>query len=279
MPRALIIAAAVALSLGIAAPARADTQASATLSDIQIRLVDLDPSDGIAPSMSFADGVGSYASATARSLTYPPKAGQSTLFGAGPFGAVSSAADATSTGARASVAGDVFTGSGTFQATSFSNLAALGQATGNACIGDSGCEPRFILSPETALHVSGIATLSSAAGDDDRAYAVVILAMDYDVPGGQVSNGYAEVGAGRFDTPFALTHDIVPMSIQLINDSTEPLLGSLSIDVYATSDSQLDAPPSTAPEPAGAALAGLGCLTLMAASRLRRRSVRTDARP
>ena len=271
MPRALIFAAAAALSLGIAAPARADTQASATLSDLQIRLVDLDPADGIAPSITFTAGTPDYAFATASTI-YLQESERSSLNGAGPFGALSAMANADRTGATSSLAGDPFTGAAQLQATAFSSLGAQGQATGKACTGNFTCVPRFELSPETALYVSGIGDVSAAAGDRDFADAAIALTIDQGTPSGQNSGLRIVADAGELD-PF-MTHDTAPMAAQFINDTALPAFATLTLYAYASADSQRDAPPPMVPEPAGAELVGAGGLRLMAASRLRDRAAR-----
>jgi PEP-CTERM motif len=57
-----IRAACAALMAVVAAPAFADTAASARLANMHFELIDLRPKDGIAPSMTFMDGLGSVVS-------------------------------------------------------------------------------------------------------------------------------------------------------------------------------------------------------------------------
>jgi hypothetical protein len=273
MPRALLIAAAAALSLGVAAPARADTQASATLSDILIRLVDLDPNDGITPSLTFLGNSDGTVSTTARSWGDPPNAQQSIRSSAAPFGAVSTTAKSTASGAAGTVAGDFFAGTGSLQAASFSGHAAFGTAVGFACIGDADgpheFEAPFLLSPETALYITANGVVDATADDDINEYAYGIILM---------GNSGIEAGAGRSFLPPERGHYEGALAAQWVNDSTTPVQDIFTMVAYAAADSTSDAPPSTVPEPAGAALAGVGCLLLMATSRLRGRAVLSRSR-
>ena len=266
MPRALILAAAAVLSLGAGASARADTHASATLSDILIRLVDLDPNDGIAPSLTFLGNSDGTVSATTRSWGNPPNAQQSIRSSAAPFGAVSTTAKSTASGTAATVAGDFFAGTGSLTASSSSSHAGFGTAVGFATIGDADgpheFEAPFVLSPETALYVTAYGVVDGAADDDVNEYAYGIILM---------GNTGFEAGAGR--SPPARTHYEGSLATQWVNDSSAPLQDIFTMVVYAAADSTFDAPPSTIPEPGGAALAGVGGLLLMAASRLRGRTV------
>ena len=266
MPRALLIAAAAALSLGLAAPARADTQASATLSDILIRLVDLDPNDGIAPSLTFLGNSDGTVSTTARSWGDPPNAQQSIRSSAAPFGAVSTTAKSTASGTSGTVAGDFFAGTGSLTASSFSGHAGFGTAVGFATIGDADgpheFEAPFVLSPETALYITAYGVVDGSADDHVNEYAYGIILM---------GNTGIEAGAGW--PPFARSHYESALAAQWVNDSASSVQYIFTLDAYAAADSTLDAPPSTIPEPGGTALAGVGGLLLMAASRLRGRTV------
>jgi len=270
MPRALILAAAAALSLGVVAPARADTHASATLSDILIHLVDLDPNDGITPSLTFLGNSDGTVSTTTRSWGNPPNAQQSIRSSAAPFGAVSTTAKSTASGAAATVAGDFFAGTGSLTASSFSDHAGFGTAVGFATIGDADgpheFEAPFVLSPETALYITADGVVDGSVDDDVNEYAYGIILM---------GNTGIEAGAGW--PPFALSHYERALAAQWINDSASSAQYIFTLDAYAAADSTLDAPPSTIPEPAGAALAGAGCLLLMAASRRRGRAARARA--
>jgi hypothetical protein len=266
MSRALLVAAAAALSLGVAAPARADTQASATLSDIMIRLVDLDPNDGITPSLTFQGNSDGTVSTTTRSWGNPPNAQQSIRSSAAPFGAVSTTAKSTASGTAGAVSGDFFAGTGSLQASSFSTHVGFGTAVGFATIGDADgpheFEAPFVLSPETALYVTAYGVVDGTADDDVNEYAYGIILM---------GNSGFEAGAGW--PPFARSHYEGALAAQWVNDSTSSLQDIFTMVAYAAADSTLDAPPSTIPEPGGAVLASAGCLLLMATSRLRGRAV------
>jgi hypothetical protein len=280
MPRDLILAAAASLFLGVAGPAHADAQASATLGDIRLQLVDLDPADGIAPSLTFLDSSNAVALAAAYALAYPPRADESRQASAGPFGSVSAGATATGSGATTTVTGD-FTVGATMRASASSSLAALGKGVSMASIGDQtgsqALQPRFMLSPETALYVSGIGEVDAAASDQDDAFAIVLLALNSGGAGAP-SGGSIEVDAGKLDQPPFVGHYEAFLAAHYINDSTVAVLGDLSLVASARADSQLDAPPSPAPEPGEAELAALGGLLVLAASGQRRRVLGANGR-
>ena len=159
------IAAACAVGLMLQSTfAFADAIATASFSNIKVELLDLDPGDGIAPSVTF------YGVSAAQAITdYGPdnQANRGWNYGTTSFGAVSNTAPASPwNGSSGSFSGDVYAGTGLAIATGratglqgpYGAVAdGLGEVefAGVSAPTDTG----FLLSPHTELVISGFADL------------------------------------------------------------------------------------------------------------------------
>ena len=170
-PAGVLVAAALVVA---AFPASATTGASATavLSDMQLRLVDLAPDDGIAPAITFTPGT-TFIQAIAggqnlyQDLPDPFSAGAESL------------ANGQGT-ATASLAGDVHGAGATITIT-----------TGATAAGDSGAAPNetdafvffgetgFTLSPHTEVEFIGAATVAADVADVPRTRADASVAFNF----------------------------------------------------------------------------------------------------
>ncbi len=142
----------------------ADASATASFSNIAFELIDLDPGDGIAPSVTF-NGVSSVQAFT--DFTATNQTVQVLSSGATSFGPVSATSPASpNNGASASFVGDVYAGTGTATASAWARgieapFNALSLGAGETIFGDNGAPTTtgFVLSPHTELIISGLADL------------------------------------------------------------------------------------------------------------------------
>lgn len=261
------IAAAIA-SLA-AMPAVAST-ATATLTDFHIELVDLDPNDGIAPSLTFQDVLGG--SFIAAESGAPGHVLTDTHQGGAPFGAATSSSTHGAASALSSFTGDPRApgAGGSASATASTGLAGLYGAS-TVQLGDGAIYAPFTLSADTRLVITADASASALSTFTDPhadTWASVFLKLTDATGTGSVSTdtAIAEQFAMTGGTPSATT-DTRQITISFENLSGADLGGIFygSIDAYAA-----DLSPSAVPEPGGLPLlaAGLGVL----AWRLRRRA-------
>lgn len=287
--RHLAIAAASAAALGVAAPAAAGSFASASLSQFGYTLFDLNPGDGVAPTVIFSLGGSPYGSYVQSSATDPTTGSESStgwsLVAFGPA-AVSSAIGLGS--AQAAVSGSAAVGDLVYAASG----AALGstlpsyatQFSASAAAANFG-SLGFTLSPYTLIVFSGTANLLAQTTDGVDAlngfqteFASANVAIGVSGPtaaGGQGSQNagdnrslYAsftsvyDPGTGQFGyTGQTLTLDNVAMSAGFTNYTPDALSGQLSLTASVSGNSPL----TPVPEPGSAALllaglAGLGWL-------------------
>ena len=131
MNRRLSIVAAAALATFASLPALAASSASATLGPLTITLFDLDPTDNIAPSITFDTTPGN--SSFAQTIVYDADANQSSensVYGGSAFDAISSTSSSTTSWALGGV-----TSSGS---AAGATLIATGSTRGTTGPGDSG---------------------------------------------------------------------------------------------------------------------------------------------
>jgi hypothetical protein len=259
---------AAAIALLAAVPAAAST-ATASMSDFHVELIDLDPNDGIAPSITFQNLQGG--SFIAAESGAPGHVLTDTHMGGAAFGAGSSSSTSGSTSALASFAGDPRApgagGAATASASTF--LQGLYGAS-TVQLGDGAMYAPFTLSADTRLVITADASasaLSTFADPHADTWASVFLKLTDATGAGSVStdSASAEQFAMIGDTPSAST-DTRQITISFENLTSGDLGGIFygSVDAYAA-----DLPPAAVPEPVGLPLlaAGLGLL----AWRVRRR--------
>jgi hypothetical protein len=262
---------ALAAALACAAlPGHAGTVASTTLSDFRIAVVDLDPADGIAASVTLDPLSRSTAVA---GLASP---GANTFWmsqGTGAFGAVSISGilDGTGTGGAASVSGDPFAGGATF-ATSAVGASNWGDGVGETYIDTqpSG-ETQLTLSAHSQVSFSGVASLAWSAGDPrattyggvDMGFLLDSALVDRD----RFSAGYCSItdaGGGLTGTASEA------MTVSFSNTSDAPIVLSYFVDVNADA-SEVEVVASPVNEPPAGVLLFAGALPAWLALGRRRR--------
>lgn len=257
---------AAAASLAVAGPAFAST-ADATLSNFQITLVDLDTSDGIAPSVVFENFQGgpfvaAESGTTANHFT-------DVHAGGSPFGDAASTSSQDAATGLAVLAGDAFgAGASVTASASATQLGTYGAST--VWLGDGNSYVSFTLSAETRLVITGDASASVMSTINDPsadAWASVFLKLTDYTGLDNVSVGGAE--AEQFSTngaaPF-MTTDAHHVEISFDNLDTSSAGGIFFGSVDASTSSL-----SAVPEPSGLmlALAGLGLLAWKGRTRRR----------
>jgi hypothetical protein len=266
--KALATIAAAVASLA-AMPAVAST-ATATLTDFHIQLVDLDPNDGIAPSLTFQNVLGG--SFIAAESGAPGHVLTDTHQGGAPFGAGMSSSTRGAASALSSFTGDPRApgAGGSASATASTGLQGLYGAS-TVQLGDGAIYSPFTLSADTRLVITADASASALSTFTDPhadTWASVFLKLTDATGTGSVSTDTASA------EQFAMTGGLATTDTRQITISFDNLtaadLGGIfygSIDAYAA-----DLSPSAVPEPGGLPLlaAGLGVL----AWRLRRRRPR-----
>lgn len=287
-----IIAAAVA-SLLACAPACAKSTASASLGPISITLFDLNPNDGVAPSITFNNpyGYGSYVYAYANDY-FNGQVSSEGIYGSGPWVPVSVATSGVAHAwANASVSGtgdavsSTFFASGTALGTNDIDPSAPKYSQFQAGAYGDGYAQSFTLSANTAVVVSAQSLLGAGVThvwDPASSYgweqASATASLSFSGPGpggggGQSSSDTASVSAGStyYDTsppcgsmtdgycwgPMSAS-DSRLLSASFVNFTSASMDGYLQS--YAGASGYSYAP--AVPEPASVALllAGLGAI-------------------
>jgi len=266
--QALATIAAAVVSLA-AMPAAAST-ATASMSDFHIELIDLDPADGIAPSLTFQDLQGG--SFIAAESGAPGHVLTDVHQGGTPFGAASSHSTRGAASALASFAGDPRAAGAGAAATAAAAIGAPGvYGASTVQLGDGAIYAPFTLSADTRLVITADASTSALSTFTDPqtdTWASVFLKLTDATGLGGVSTDTSSVEqfAVSGGTPTATTdHRLMTISFQ--NLTTGDLGGIFygSIDAYAA-----DLRPTAVPEPAGLPLVAGGLALL--AWRMRRRA-------
>lgn len=240
--------------LAVAPQAQATVSATASLTNFQYQLFDLDPSDGIAASVSFAGSASAFASATDSAVAGSNGNSQSAS-GAIGAGLSVSALQGISTAQAQTFAGNPTTAGaapGSFASASTSGI-------GNSAYGSSSPlnSSGFTLSPRTLLvfsaSVSSISVTSSVLGES--AYASVTVGLyDSGGPSSQQSLGQAYAGIGSD----GYTYSNVPGSVSasFTNLSGLPVTGTAYVQAYASVST------TAVPEPRTYALMLAGLLSV-----------------
>jgi uncharacterized protein (TIGR03382 family) len=264
IPSRLAAVLATASAAFACAGAHADATVDATVQGLRITLVDLDPADGIAPSLTFTGGdtaVQTIAYNTANTghwsvreadALFAPLSGTSTLAG-GAQGTASFSGDIYGSGmtmASAAMAVDGHPG----------GTGNVGQ--GNATIGLTSL-PTWVLSPGTLLEISGnvqaSASTTAPPALEDNATAIVDFQLSSDGVHSQRQSYHhglladAFVGDGSFSDSFDL---------KISNTGAQVMTGRFTgyVDVGAVTGPMVSVPEPGSP---WLAVGGLGVLALV----------------
>lgn len=253
-----------AAALGVAASAQAQTTTTATLAGFRIDLADLDPSDGLAPSLVLDPQARSGAYVQVQSENGQNASQQ----GASAFGAVSAGVDVDGSAGSAAFSGDPFgdgaritasaTGGGTF---------AIGWGTATV-LDPSYAFPELVLGARSQVTFSGMASIDwSDTNTGAVTYALIDLRFWQVVDGSDVNDVEDFLGTAYYGQGAPSGSISAPIGITFANDSdsAETVVFDVALRTYATNR---EAYPSPVDEPAGAALLAIGACML---SGLRRR--------
>lgn len=271
MKREVISAAAVACLALCAISAFAESSASASLSNIMITLYDLDPLDGIAPSVIFSDVNGS-STQVAQTTRTPFSQTQNSGFSGSDFGTVSSSVSGSVAQAAAAISGDAFAGTGLATASGSSGAGDAVSTIALANIADTGAVSSFTLSANTVLSISAAASLSASATNDSFSGITVALQLAGTV------DGIFETDSANFATDAGLTDGYPADSVaggdfdvSFANATASPVTGFFVGYIYVVTESfDAAAPPPPMPEPSTLALMGVGLAAIGLARRRRR---------
>lgn len=279
----------IALSVFAAAPVMAAGSASATISGFSVRLIDLNLTDGITPSISFEPG-----SVLFEGDDDEPRAGLVSTYVADPlsfiddsnssltFSPISSAVSYAGANASAAISGDGTLAGTTLSASSTTpGLVAGALMRSVASSGDSGISSIFRLSGNTLAIFSAqaFASLSGAGGSEQGRFqffgdqGAVETEINVTGPGALGSEGGYQESSDEFEFSSYSDESVPPfdfsgtaeLSATFLNLTRSNLTGQLDFDVYtyvATSTAPV-------PEPGTYALllAGLGMMGFVAGRR------------
>jgi hypothetical protein len=269
----IAIALGTAASLLAAGSSHALSVSSATLSDLRISMVDLDPGDGNAPFVMLAPDDRSVVDA----YVYSPGAnGNWSNEGGSAFGSVSAVGDLQGTGGDASITGDPFAvGGATFATRAHARPDDFGGGGLAGISSGTYSNLAFLtLSPHTALTFSGHALVSwQASAVQASAYGSVDMWMIENLSTLEIIQ-QDHFLAGYYGAPppvslGGVAEDDLSMSYTNASDANVVLAFEIFVESNA---SETDLPPvSTVPEPDNAALmlAGVFAVTLSAWRRRR----------
>jgi len=248
-----------ATSLLAAGPALALSTVTSTLADFRIGLTDLDPSDGVAPTLVLDP--------QSRSTVIPGEvsAGVSTSWmqqGDSAFGPVSASGDLNGTGGSASFTGDPL-GAGAQIAASAIGGPLLDTGSSAALV-DTPYQGGFVLGPQTQVTFSGSVLIDwSASNSGAAAYAEADLAFWRFIGDGQDFVAQAYVTGGYYSASGGALSGTVssPLSITFANDSDASVVMGYEVAVFANaSEFELALPPVDEPDCAALLLAGVATM-------------------
>lgn len=239
------------------APAQADGTANASLVDLHLELIDLAPGDGIAPTVTFpGPNGGSFVGAS----TY---SGAHSASGAQAFDPLSVAiGPLDGYGAAASIAGDIFAGNLSLQASSYSSNVQVGAGDATALLyyDEVAQLPNlpFTLSAHTRLVVSGDGSVAVTATEvaTDQSWAEVFLgltdSLEDAIAGINTDDDILSVLAGLQTQHPGADALHRPVSVAFDNIGDDPRTGLFTVGIFADAVTVHDA--ASVPEPGTAAL-------------------------
>lgn len=277
MNRLFVFTVLGALAL-VGSAARATASASVDATGLRVQVVDLDPSDGIAPAVTFDPTAGrSYLSATGG---YGADAAFDIRRGATAFSSLAVAAGpADGVHSAMSLDGDIFGSGLAMHGSAYSTNQSFADCAALASLfrtndNDSDSLP-FTLSAHTELEIS-VAASGQAQVDDtnhELAQAVVNLFLrgrfDAGVPD---SSSRLDLRVGGDDGPVTSTSGQQELFVSMTNESDVDIYGSFVGFAVVSAGNGPSAVPSVA-EPGSAALLLSGVAAVAALARRRRRAV------
>jgi hypothetical protein len=258
-----------ATGLLAAGPALAVSTATTTL-DLGIYLTDLDPSDGVAPTLVLDPQSRSTA------VWGVTSAGATTSWmqqGDSAFGAVSSSGDLDGTGGSASFAGDPLGAGAQIVASAVGGPSLdIGTSAAYVATPDSG-QGVFVLGAQTQVTFFGAVTIDWDASNAD---AATFGEVDFDlwsfVGDGQDLLAQTYATGGYYGDGFGPLSGSTPNGVTMTfaNASDTPVTLGYAVEVFANaSELEMTLPPVD--EPAGAALLLVGVATVLRRVRRQRR--------
>jgi hypothetical protein len=244
--------------------AQADATASADMTDVTIRLIDLDPSDGITPWITFPTGplvnvnggnlptveVDAYDSTTQDTKAYSAPR---------PFGPASLSAAVPGATAFASYAGDPSNGGANFHSTAsaigggFKNVI---RALADDMMSYNYGPGEFILSPETELVMTAAATTQAETtttqgdGQQDLGYASASIQLSGTSPDQLVDTDFIVSHADPFDSLPNIVSNTAQLTVTFSNTATSSDVGYYFANTSTEAQSGTLPPPPPVSEPA-----------------------------
>lgn len=278
------------LAAATAAPAMAAVSASASISDLTITLYDLNPLDGIAPTISWSNPSYDVNYGTSTSASAYGPYGASNTYNYVPFGeANSSAASIYNASANASIAASaspgapswLYSASGSASATAPNSSKGFNAAAQNGYFGSS----IFSLSANTAVvfqaHASTQATASVGydflSGQNEYVSAQAFMSVNGSGASGNGNQSSSDSTASTIQNYYwgngfpANSQSSVTLAGSFVNTSSASLAGAFQLGVNVSGSTNVVSAAAIAavPEPENYAmfLAGLGLIGAMARRR------------
>ena len=253
--------AAAATALLAAGPAHAASTETSTLGGFHVTLTDLDPSDGVAPSVTLDPQSRSIVSASA----VPTSGGASWIqMGDSAFGPVTVSGDLDGSGGSASFAGDPF-GAGAQLVASATGGPSLAVGTSAAYVQTPPTyETQFLLSAHTQVTLWGATTIDWNAGaPGGSAFGEIDLALWLPDASGRDFVAQDDATGGYYGDGTGALSGSMPGGVMVTyaDDSDAAIPVGYEVSVFATAG-ELEPVPPPIDEPAGAGLllAGLSLL-------------------
>jgi len=264
---------AIAAALAFATVAALADSATQEFTGVGIHLIDLDPGDGIAPSVVFE---GSNGSSLAVGETAP---GFHVVRGQHAFDPVSVSERIDGFAASSSLSGDIFAGTMSLQGASRSPSGVVGYANSYVAVYFDDVLERellpFRLSPHTELIASGLATVDVALGvpmaSQGFSQVGLFVGIDGTLVGEDQDRLLVDAGIGSPGTRDSASAQRL-LSVSLSNDGSDELAGIFGASGYTFLTTFTAS--SAVPEPATIALALAGLGGFVVASRRDRRCCR-----